>query len=456
MFGESLENENEQEKQMMLQRSQSMGQKMRTIFVSSLIIIIATGAMTLVALSSYLTYSYNTSKLLLELVVCAVAILVGTILYCVSLFSLGGYYDAFKTAGILMLVCTGLTLVKNLVPEGLASLVALVSAILKIFQMKYFVEGSETSLRGVDAKLSEKWDLYWRAYMITLIATIVCELGIYAPGLSSIAGVGEAICSIAALIIGIWMLVLINQTSQAHLKFVDGSEKDKSGEHAETPEETALKASRNDIKKRINVISWIILVFVIALGAIIYVCMRTQQYYYGYFDQGIQVISWGCRYVLWGGSVVYAVMTWLLKKHHKAFWISGICAIVASLVEFVGIYQGYILVPILHRTLGVMPTVLNMVAWALQIVFLTIAIGSCVKNIDASLERKWVVFKWAYPIAMGVALVLYLICNSKYAYQTRILGWLSYYSYFLRYAVNMVLLIILFVFIKKTGNKLNT
>jgi len=161
------------------------------------------------------------------------------------------------------------------------------------------------------------------------------------------------------------------------------------------------------------------------------------------------------KYALWGGSIVYAVMTWLLKKHHKAFLISGIFGIVASFIDYAYIYQGHIFVRIFRRMLYEAPMVLSVIAWVLQIIFFTIAIGSCMKKIDASSERKWVVFRWVYPIAMGVAVLLFFILNSRIANQVYILFKMKRFNYVLCYTVNMVLLIILFVLIKKTESKLS-
>ncbi|MBO4749631.1 MAG: hypothetical protein J5546_04885 [Lachnospiraceae bacterium] len=215
-----FENENQlelqQEEERTCQRCRELGEKMHVVFVVNIVILILT--VLLVATSaSVIANPYGGSLGLAAflLLLSAIGIIVCSIVYCVSVFQMGKYYDAFKTAGVLMLVAVILGALGNMTSGGLASLLSIASNIVKIFQLKYFIDGATDALIPTNTDVTSRWESLWKVYLITLVATLISSVGAYIPVINILAGIVAIICAIVSIIVGIWELILIKATSDA-------------------------------------------------------------------------------------------------------------------------------------------------------------------------------------------------------------------------------------------------
>ncbi|MBP5281660.1 MAG: hypothetical protein J6Z22_04085 [Lachnospiraceae bacterium] len=200
----------------MLDRCKYLGKKMKQILIINLLMLIGQTAISGMAWLANQRMIPFTKITLGALVVCAVVIIVCAIAYCVILVSMGAYYAAFGTSGILMIVATFLSVWEEFNDNaGLALLIALGTAVAEFFQMKLFVNGCEDSLTGIDSGLMASWSSYWRIYVSILVVGIVATFGIIIPIINILAAIAILVVALASLAISIWMLILINRTSNA-------------------------------------------------------------------------------------------------------------------------------------------------------------------------------------------------------------------------------------------------
>ena len=217
MYGDENEREiTERIDWAMLDRCKFLGKKMKTIFIISLLMVIVSSLITGTTLLADQGMLRGTKGMLYFLILCAGAIIVFAIAYCVALISMGGYYEAFTYSGILMVVASFLSVWKEFNESaGLALLISLAASVAEIFQMKFFVDGCESSLYGVDNSLAASWSTYWKIYVTILAAGIVAAFCFIIPGINILAALVILIVGVVSIGISIWMLILIKQSSDA-------------------------------------------------------------------------------------------------------------------------------------------------------------------------------------------------------------------------------------------------
>ena len=217
MYGD--ENEREVTPQVdwaMLDKCKFLGKKMKTIFIISLLMLITSTVITVTTWLAAQRLIWLTKGTLYFLILCAGAIIIFAIAYCVVLISMGAYYEAFTYSGILMIIASFLSVWEEFNESAeLALLISLASSVAEIFQMKFFVSGCESSLYGVDNSLSASWSTYWKIYVTILVTGIVAAFCLFIPGINILAALAILVVALVSIGISIWMLILIKQTADA-------------------------------------------------------------------------------------------------------------------------------------------------------------------------------------------------------------------------------------------------
>ena len=142
------------------------------------------------------------------------------IAYCAILISMGAHCKAFTISGILMIVSTFLSVRKEFDKRmWLVLLITVAAFVAEILQMKYFVDGCEGSLFGVDGGLSTNWNTLWEVYLTILGAIFASMVCYFIPGIRVFAEFIAFGLMIADIGVSIVMLILIRQSSDALIRY---------------------------------------------------------------------------------------------------------------------------------------------------------------------------------------------------------------------------------------------
>ena len=200
----------------MLDRCKYLGKKMKQILIINLLILIGQTLITAIEWLAGRKLIPFTNLLFVIVIICSAVVIICAIAYCVILVNMGAYYAAFGTSGILMIVATLLSVWEEFNESAvLALLIALGTAVAEFFQMKYFVDGCESSLYGIDSGLVASWSTYWKIYVTILVVGIVSTLCMIIPVINILALIALLVVALVSVAIAIWMLILINRTSDA-------------------------------------------------------------------------------------------------------------------------------------------------------------------------------------------------------------------------------------------------
>lgn len=146
----------------------------------------------------------------------AIAVIGFSIYYCVCVIQLGRYYDSFKTAGILYIVSSVVGSIDERISDpALLLVLMLFGVVLSLVQTKFFVDGMTSCLNGVDPSLQDTWSLYWKAFVISMVVSAACAVGIVASQSVSLALFSVVAMAVIDLAMAIWELILIKRSSDA-------------------------------------------------------------------------------------------------------------------------------------------------------------------------------------------------------------------------------------------------
>lgn len=209
-----------QNDQAMLDRCIFLGRRLRLIFGISLsMLIMSTLFQGMDFLSSGRVIFASRHTGFLVLLFDGVSILL-SIAYCGVLISLGAHCKAFTTSGILMIVSTILSVWKEFDERvWLVILFTVASLVAEILQMKYFVDGCEGSLFGVDGGLAANWNTLWEVYVTILGASFASMVCYFIPGIRVFAEFIAFALMLADVGVSIVMLIMIRQTSDTLIRY---------------------------------------------------------------------------------------------------------------------------------------------------------------------------------------------------------------------------------------------
>ncbi len=138
------------------------------------------------------------------------AVLICFLLTCIITITMGRAYESFLKAGVLFLIASVLDLVSNLGLLGrLGTYTTLITTILYIVEMYYFVDGMTSALAGIDAGLLHEWENYWKMFWILLVIAIVCTLLLFIPLINLLAAMAMIVLAFVYLGFAIWRYMLL-------------------------------------------------------------------------------------------------------------------------------------------------------------------------------------------------------------------------------------------------------
>ena len=144
---------------------------------------------------------------------------VNAIIYGVSVIMMKEYDERFLLAGIMYIIYEISNSLKQVFDNGFVKLFAFVGSILGLIFVANFAAAMNECLLGINNRLAESWDLFKKIYIITLIASGVCLVIAFIPGIRGLGALGLFLAGLAFLVIGIWQIVLLFQSASAMSKY---------------------------------------------------------------------------------------------------------------------------------------------------------------------------------------------------------------------------------------------
>lgn len=202
-------------------RSNDIGNKLKLIFWYAIIglalaavVVVAGVAAAAAAYTAALGGTAGTAALggtMGLLAIVSIAIFAIGIAYTVTLFGLAAYNDAFKTAAILYLIKTIVSVLKNFVPSSgfLGLVISLAELGLDLGFIVYFSNGMVESVRFVDGVLASQWESFKNVYLILSFIAIGSALLTIIPVIGLLGALASTLSGLGLIGLAIWELVLI-------------------------------------------------------------------------------------------------------------------------------------------------------------------------------------------------------------------------------------------------------
>lgn len=145
----------------------------------------------------------------------AIASLVCSVIYCVTLMSMGKYDDEFSGAGALFIAAAICSCIKSIfgTGNGIGSLFSLISSALSIGYMLKFSTGMINSFQAICNGMADDWESYKKAYLVATIGSIASVVVVFMPGLYGLGMLGSLCFAIMGIVVGIWMIILLYKSS---------------------------------------------------------------------------------------------------------------------------------------------------------------------------------------------------------------------------------------------------
>ncbi|MBO4927148.1 MAG: hypothetical protein J5379_02725 [Clostridiales bacterium] len=213
----------EKELQMELSsRCLEMGRKFRSMFL----IVIAQVA--ILAVCTVMRMARETGASLKGLMtmigVMTVITIALSIAFCAIIFSLGKYYDDFKSAGILFVLYQLCTLLGNMLSGGAGPVFMLISSFFGVLYVVKLASAMEDSFSMVNAEMADKWESYKKIFVTVNVATIVCVVLLIVPVLSAVASILLVALVVADVVLGVRQFILLGQSAKMMDHFVNDPE----------------------------------------------------------------------------------------------------------------------------------------------------------------------------------------------------------------------------------------
>lgn len=146
--------------------------------------------------------------------------LLADIFYVVLLLFLGKHLNDYKIAGILFIVNSLLELLKNLFSQSeLNVAISILSAIFGLLFVLTFSNAMISAFERVDLNMTSSWESFRKANIIIFSGILICAVGVFIPILNYIVVFAVFIFAIAAIIVGIWELILLKNSSKIMKSF---------------------------------------------------------------------------------------------------------------------------------------------------------------------------------------------------------------------------------------------
>ena len=210
------------QKQLLMERSSRcrvLGKKYGSLFSISIFEVVALVILQVIAWGGLTSGSFPVlrgSGVAIGLVTLFVAILFGS-----TVFSLGKYYDGFKSAGWLYLLYQSLSVV---IYTTLGSGMLIFSFIASLFGILYIVSFSsamQESFNQVDEEMASTWVRFKKIYLLVQIGWFISFQFAYFSRMSRVFGIVLLAMSAADIVLRIWQFILLGESSSAMDKYVN-------------------------------------------------------------------------------------------------------------------------------------------------------------------------------------------------------------------------------------------
>lgn len=210
------------EKQLLMERSSRcrvLGKKYGTLFGISVFEVIAFVVLQVIAWHALIGASLPVlrgSAVLLGIVTVFVAVIYGS-----TVFSLGKYYDGFKSSGWLYVIYQGLSVYSYMTSGVGRPLFSFLASLFGILYVMSFSSSMEESFDLVDEKMAGTWVLFKKVFLISQIGQYVSFLTVLGTHFANFFWLLYLGMNAAGFLIRIWQFILLGESSSAMDKYVN-------------------------------------------------------------------------------------------------------------------------------------------------------------------------------------------------------------------------------------------
>ncbi len=210
------------EKQLLMERSSRcrvLGKKYGTLFGISVLEVISFVVLQVIAWHGLIGASLPVlqgSAVALGLVTIAVTVIFGT-----TVFSLGKYYDGFKSSGWLYVIYQGLTVYSYMTSGVGRPVFSFLASLFGIFYIMSFSSAMEESFDQVDEKMRGTWVLFKKVFLVMQIGQYINYLAVLGTHFARFFWFLYLAMNAAGIVIRIWQFILLGESSSAMDKYVN-------------------------------------------------------------------------------------------------------------------------------------------------------------------------------------------------------------------------------------------
>ena len=144
-----------------------------------------------------------------------------SILYAVTVFSLGKYYDGFKSAGMIYVLYQGISAFSYTIFGFGRVILSFIASVLGIIYIMSFSSAVEESFELVDTKMASTWARFRKVFLLLQAVQFLSLLFVgYASG-RSFSRICLLVMTAAGVILRLWQFILLGESSSAMDKYVN-------------------------------------------------------------------------------------------------------------------------------------------------------------------------------------------------------------------------------------------
>ena len=168
-----------------------------------------------VTLSKALMWIFIAQILVLVGGLLPIVAIVGYVLNLVALYAAGKLDEGYKTAFILTIVNTVLSVVASFAGDGLGSIVSIASSVVNLCTLYYVVMTTVKQLEAAGhSDVAAKGVTVWKLNLICTIVAVVLSVLLLIPVIQVIAAVLAIVVGIVSLVAGILYLIFLYKSSK--------------------------------------------------------------------------------------------------------------------------------------------------------------------------------------------------------------------------------------------------
>lgn len=153
--------------------------------------------------------------------------LISAILGCIAAFAIGviiftmrQYDEQLGIAGMTFLFSQVISSISAYLSNScFESVLTLAASVMGIIYIIKYTKALSALTYNISCRIADNWELLRKVYLGGLVTAVVCSFLLIVPGINILAAIIIAIVMLVMLVISIWQMVLVFQTSRAMSKY---------------------------------------------------------------------------------------------------------------------------------------------------------------------------------------------------------------------------------------------